>query len=66
MRQVFSVIGQRGRWIVNYERRKTHKSSPIFALALCPKTLSSWLRLLKANLLLNNNNKKAKVRVRSG
>lgn len=48
MERVFSVTGHRDHRIVNFERRKTHKWNPIFAMAFCLETLTSWHRALEA------------------
>jgi hypothetical protein len=40
-------IEHRNHRLMNFERRKTHKFSSIFALAFCPETLNSWHRLLE-------------------
>lgn len=42
-------IGHRNHRIMNFERRKTHKLSCIFALAFCPETLNNWHRLLETS-----------------
>lgn len=42
-------IGHRNHRIMNFERRKTHKLSSLFALAFCPETLNNWHRLLETS-----------------